>query len=489
MMNLRKGCCRLLLTLCVALAGGAAHAQPWVDTTYGVVKIANIHYGTATGFDGQPRQLYLDLFLPVCDSNLQALPRPLALFMHGGAFLTGDKNDASIQGLCQNFAKRGYVTASIGYRLGFVSDDTAHYCNYPNYSCIFPTDPLEWERSYFRGIQDVKGALRYLVNRHAQYHIDTANIFLAGESAGAFLALGAALLDTLPEKPVGAYAQPAAPPPAAVQAVTSCSYNQGVSMGTPFPRPDLGSIDGHLEPSTIRYTIRGVGNMYGGMLSNLLALHRAGVYKPGIFQFHQPCDIIVPIDSGAVFWGLSWCFTNGYNCLAISNTLQFYGSRQIRQWNMANQYGYPMRSEFSTRTFPYSFLFGPGSCLDQVNNPCHAYDNRTLRERQMAEFFAGLITTPSICGLANTVEEPVVRPVLLAIRPNPADAWTVVIWRGLTPTGAILVDMLGRVAWSGILQPGDNTLSIGHLTPGMYRLMARHEEGAGYSTATLVRMP
>lgn len=488
MISHRTGCCGLLSLFCAVFTDAPAHAQPWVDTVYSVVKIANIHYGTATGFDGQPRQLYLDLFLPVCTSNLQPLPRPLALFIHGGAFLAGDKNDASIQSYCQNFAKRGYVTASVGYRLGFVSDDTAHYCNYPNYSCIFATDPLEWERAYFRGVQDVKGALRYLINRHAQYHIDTANVFLAGESAGAFLALGAALLDTLPEKPAGAYAQPAAPPPAAVSVVTSCAYNQGVSLGAPFPRPDLGDIDGHIEPSAIRYVIRGVGNMYGGMLSNLLALHRAGAHKPGIFQFHQPCDIIVPIDSGAVFWGLSWCFTNGYNCQAISNTISFYGSRQIRHWNTTHQYGYPMRSEFTNRNFPYNFFFGPGSCLDQAINSCHAYDNRVLRERQMAEFFAGLITTSSICALPNAVDEPAARPVRLAIWPNPASSSAVVAWRGAAPASAMLVDALGRVAWSGILQPGDNTLSVDHLVPGIYRLIARSEAGQ-LDAATLARTP
>ncbi len=487
-MNFRSVYCRLLLLFCAAFADAPVHAQLWVDTVYSATKIANIHYGTATGFDGQPRQLYLDLFLPVCDSNLQVLPRPLALFIHGGAFLAGDKNDASIQSYCQNFAKRGYVTASVGYRLGFVSDDTAHYCNYPNYSCVFATDPLEWERAYFRGVQDVKGALRYLINHHAQYRIDTANVFLVGESAGAFLALGAALLDTLPEKPAGAYAQPAAPPPAAVSVVNSCAHNQGVSLSAPFPRPDLGSIDGNIEPSNIRYIIRGVGSIYGGMLGNLLALHRAGAHKPGIFQFHQPCDIIVPIDSGAILWGLSWCFTNGYNCQAISNTIQIYGSRQIQRWNTAHQYGYPMRSEFTTRNFPYSFLFGPGSCLDQINNPCHAYDDRALRERQMAEFFADLITTPSICALANAVDEPATRPTRLTIRPNPVGSWAVVAWRGATAASAILVDALGRVVWSGILHPGDNTLSLGHLAPGIYRLAVR-SEADWLDTATLVHTP
>lgn len=388
-------------------------AQQWVTKQYSYDSIYNLSYGTAVNFNGSTETLQLDLYLPVCtDSSAR---RPLLLLAHGGAFLEGNKNDQSIHALCREFAKRGYVTASIGYRLGMIGDESAWNCNYPNYNCVFATDSAEWYRAYYRAVQDGKGALRYLINRHAQYRIDTANVFVGGESAGAFLALGLALLDTLPERPAQTYAINDANKPSSNTA--NCTYNAGEFFANSIPRPDLGDLEGNIEPTQVKYTIKGVANIYGAMLSNLLRLIPQGKPKPAIYSFHQPCDIIVPIDSNQVMWGLSWCFTNGYNCYGIGNTPKIYGSRVIRNWNTSGNYGYNIRTEFTAINFPYSFVFGQGSCLDQVNTPCHAYDNRALRELQVAQFFAPLISTPPTCT-TSSVEVPE-NAAGLHIFPNP----------------------------------------------------------------------
>jgi hypothetical protein len=173
-------------------------------------------------------------------------------------------------------------------------------------------------------------------------------------------------------------------------------------VGKPFPnsnvpRPDLGSIDGSIEPTTVKYTIKGIGNMYGGMLTNLLKLKPLNKTKPVIFSYHQPCDLVVPIDSGKVYAGLSWCMTNGYNCYAIANTPRVYGSRTFSNWNTNNNHGYTIHNEFTSTNFPFNFLFGTGSCVDQANNPCHAYDNALTRETNLAAYFAPLITTSPLC--------------------------------------------------------------------------------------------
>ena len=115
--------------------------------------------------------------------------------------------------ICETFARRGYVTASIGYRLGYIFDELPWDCSIENYSCLFATDFAEWERAYYRGVQDAKGALRYLLNRNDMYRIDTANVFVMGESAGAFIALGVGLLDSPSERPSGTFEQAPAPAP------------------------------------------------------------------------------------------------------------------------------------------------------------------------------------------------------------------------------------------------------------------------------------
>lgn len=237
-------------------------SQQWIDQKYDYDSTLNISYGVATDFNGQPDTLLLDLYLPNCDDSSHLSRRPLMLWFHGGAFIAGDKGDPGITALCRHFAKRGYVTASVGYRKGFVCDDQLWSCNYPGYSCTFAADSAEWIRAWYRAVQDGKGALRYLLNRHQQYRIDTMNLFLAGESAGSFIALGIGLLDTLPERLPQTYAL--APVPSPNPGTLTCTHNIGQTFPAPtIVRPDLSSLDGSIEPSNV------------SMLSKALAISMA----------------------------------------------------------------------------------------------------------------------------------------------------------------------------------------------------------------------
>ena len=58
--------------------------------------------------------LSMDIYQPVGDDVTN---RPLIIFAHGGTFIFGNKNNPTVVELCETFAKRGYVTASINYRL------------------------------------------------------------------------------------------------------------------------------------------------------------------------------------------------------------------------------------------------------------------------------------------------------------------------------------------------------------------------------------
>jgi hypothetical protein len=394
-------------------------AQQWVEKLYTYDSIMDQIYGTATNFYSGTDTLKMDIYTPVCEGTAGISKRPLLVFIHGGAFLTGGKDDASITKLARQFARRGYVTASITYRLGMINDDTGRSCNIPDYSCIFATDSAEWYRALYRGIQDTKGAIRFLVNRNEQYKIDPNHIFVAGESAGAFLALGAALLDTISEKFPAAYAIEDAPFPHS--SAMDCAHNKKLPQNSgPLPRPDLGSIEGDIEPTNIPYTIKGVGNIYGAMTSDLLMHAPVGKHKPIIYQFHQPCDLVVPFQTAKIFFGLSWCLTNGYGCYGIANTPTVFGSQAISNLNSQNNYGYTFLNDFTTTTFPYSFLFGNASCLSQVDKPCHAYDNPSLRENNMASFFAEAISIESICQLTGLSDNQSLQNELFEIFPNPA---------------------------------------------------------------------
>ncbi len=430
------------LICCFLTAIAPSYAQGWVTTQYTYDSTLNLVYGMSTDFSGQPEALEMDVYTPICTNA--AAKRPLMVVIHGGAFLAGNKEDPSIVALCKNFARRGYVTATINYRLGFVADDAAWNCNYPNYNCVFASDTAEWIRAYYRGVQDAKGAVRYLVNRHVEFGIDPENIFLVGESAGAFVAMGAALLDHPSERMPQTFALPDAPLPSTN--TTNCIYNQGKTFtGNGVARPNLGGIDGDIEPTTLSFTIKGVGNIFGGMLNNLLVQSNPDKPKPAIYSFHRPCDMVVPIDSARVNWGLSWCFTNGYNCNGLANTAKVYGSRIIRDWNTSGNLGYTMQTAFGSVDFPYSYLFGTGSCADQVNNPCHAYDNKTLREGEVAAFFAPLVGTPTLCDSVSSVSSPLgISTFNCRIFPNPATDF-VTIEADMPIERVEIFDALGRL--------------------------------------------
>ncbi len=445
----------LIFSLLVSIGCHTLFAQQWVDQKYTYDSLLNVPYGSSENFLGDPETHLMDIYLPICDDSLHLSRRPLAIFIHGGAFIAGDKNEANIQFMCKQFAKRGFVAASIDYRLGFVSDESAWTCNFPNYSCVFASDSAEWYRACYRGIQDAKGALRYLINRHVQFRIDTNNVFLAGESAGAFLALGVGLMDVAAEKFAQANASSNLGAPNSNTA--TCIYNVGKTFPSSISRPDLGAIDGSIEPTTINYTIKAIGNFYGGMLTDLLQNNNPAKPKPAIYSFHQPCDMVVPIDSVKIYAGLSWCMTNGYGCYAIANTPKVYGSRAFSNLNTNNSYGYTIQNNFTATNFPYSFLIGPGSCADQVNNPCHAYDNFGNCLNQLIGFFAPLVTTSPICDttIFTTGFDALALEKSLKIYPNPASqAFT--IHQTLFANGNYSIyDVQGRLLQDGDLNVGE----------------------------------
>lgn len=436
---------KLLCFLPFLLVVFSAKTQEWVEMKYNFTSQLNIDYGSSVNFLGKLDTLKLDVYQPTCNDASVVNSKPLLLWVHGGGFISGDKSEANITNLCKEFAQRGYVTASINYRLGFIADEQAWNCNFPNYSCVFATDSAEWYRAYYRAVQDGKGALRYLINRSAEFNIDPNNVFVAGESAGAFIALGISLLDTVLEKPIQAFSIADAPKPN-INAL-NCTYNLNQIFNTnTILRPDLGSVDGTIEPSTIQYSIKGVGNMYGAMFSNLLLHHPLNKPKPAIYSFHQPCDLVVPIDSNKIFSNLSWCMTNGYNCFGINFTPKVYGSRTISQWNNTNNYGFTIQNEFTNTNFPFNFLFGNGSCVDQVNNPCHAYDNRLLRANNMAQFFAPLISTNPICDSSLAIS-PLkdFSKYSITIYPNPSHDFIEITTSHFQPIGYNIHSIHGKL--------------------------------------------
>lgn len=139
---------------------------------------SDIIYGQNNTWSGANNQLKLDVYEPTGDTELV---RPLIIWVHGGSFIGGSKTDNDVKKWSESFAKKGYVCASIDYRLGF-----------------FPFDSVNAVKAVVRAVQDLKGAIRYFYKdcqTANQYKVDTNHIFIGGSSAGAITALHVAYLN------------------------------------------------------------------------------------------------------------------------------------------------------------------------------------------------------------------------------------------------------------------------------------------------------
>lgn len=139
-----------------------------------------------------PQILTMDIYQPLGD-NLSK--RPLVILAFGGAFVYGDKKSPDIMELAIDLARKGYVIASIDYRLIPVTS-------------IYTTDDIE--RLFYEGVAkavyDQKAAIRWFRKNAAEngntFRVDTNMILVGGVSAGAVLSIHTAYLDKVEEIPL-----------------------------------------------------------------------------------------------------------------------------------------------------------------------------------------------------------------------------------------------------------------------------------------------
>jgi hypothetical protein len=129
--------------------------------------------------------LEFDVFQPAGDTVAE---RPLIIYLHTGTFApiirngnaTGSRNDYATQVFCNQFAARGYVVANTDYRLGwnpYLEEQAERGASLM--------------KAAYRGIQDVKAAVRYFRMDYENgntYGIDTSRIIICGQGTGGWIA-------------------------------------------------------------------------------------------------------------------------------------------------------------------------------------------------------------------------------------------------------------------------------------------------------------
>ena len=240
------------------------------ETKFDVEKTSNIPYAHAKGFWSEmpqetpamdkisqisnaiierPMDLHFDVFRPK-DDTLQK--RPMIMFIQGGAFYFGSKDDKAPSRWCQHFASQGYVTVSIDYRIGFI----------PTRASI--------GRAAYRAVQDAHAAMRFLVAHQEEYGIDTSMMFVGGSSSGAITALNLAFM-------------------------TNEMRPEYTRKG--FLRSELGDIDTCGNAIKTHFRIRGIVDMWGALADTAMMRGR----NTSILAFHGDADNVMPYDYGYPF--------------------------------------------------------------------------------------------------------------------------------------------------------------------------------------------
>ena len=131
--------------------------------------------------DGQ--DLFLDVYKASEGSmtELDGMPKPTIVFMFGGGFITGARNDKGYMEWFRMFNDAGYTVVSIDYRLGMKGIKTSGGVS----------SVKAFRHSAQIAAEDLFSATAYLIENGGSLGIDPDNIVLSGSSAGAIAILEA----------------------------------------------------------------------------------------------------------------------------------------------------------------------------------------------------------------------------------------------------------------------------------------------------------
>ena len=108
----------------------------------------------------------ISLMLDVYQSSLVKVEHnPVILFVHGGGFAAGDKEEDLYVKMASAFANHGYVAISINYTL---KDEKLPYTN----------------KILERDISEVIESLKWIKVNYSRYNMDTTRVIICGDSAG-----------------------------------------------------------------------------------------------------------------------------------------------------------------------------------------------------------------------------------------------------------------------------------------------------------------
>ncbi|NJK96986.1 MAG: carboxylesterase family protein [Bacteroidales bacterium] len=329
-----------LLIIVILINATNVLAQPcgnrYLKSIFSSVNKNTITFDIQPSYKNTADTLFADIYTPIGDTETN---RAGVIFVHGGGFVGGTRNGGNIPLLCENLAKRGYIVASIDYRLG-VLDTTAN----------------QKGKAQIRAIQDLKSFIRFSKQNAATLNLDVNKLFIAGSSAGGATCLATAFM----------------------------SYSERPSY---VDTSGVGSIDGRGNINGQSTKIKGVFSMWGGV-SDTTWIQTGDIPVGCIQSIYDPCIPWTYIPSSCNVPGYPVFGSSSINQRA--NNLGIY-SRLYGFNTSVHDYGLDNLNGLDTTivemtTFFYNILCGTTTGLNENfgNNQSIVYPNPFSTEVNIA---------------------------------------------------------------------------------------------------------
>lgn len=121
-------------------------------------------------------ELFLDVYSPVegSETSIDGKEKPTILFMFGGGFIQGQRDDASYHKWFKMLTDNGFRVISIDYRLGLKGSNKVG---------VAQVNVLD--KAIHWAVEDLFSATNYIIKNADQLDVDPSNLVISGSSAGA----------------------------------------------------------------------------------------------------------------------------------------------------------------------------------------------------------------------------------------------------------------------------------------------------------------
>ena len=126
--------------------------------------------------------LFLDVYNPAkgSETTLMGKEKPAVIFMFGGGFIRGTRDDQSYNSWFRMLTENGYRVISIDYRLGLKGSSKVG---------IAQVNVLD--KAIHMAVEDLFSATNFIIENADQFGVDPSNLVISGSSAGAITVMQA----------------------------------------------------------------------------------------------------------------------------------------------------------------------------------------------------------------------------------------------------------------------------------------------------------